>query len=110
MADDEAYLKFQSSLPPTTTSKPSRNASNPFWRLITPQGYVEVIVMDGASKDATVKKAQQFPVKVVSIRLNAPAAYNYAMKNVAAHPILGFIDSDAKVEPQWLRKLVPRLR
>jgi len=74
-----------------------------------PPGFVEVIVMDGASKDDTVKKAQKYPVKVVSIRLNAPAAYNYAMKNVAAHEVLGFIDSDAKVEPQWLRKLVPRL-
>jgi cellulose synthase/poly-beta-1,6-N-acetylglucosamine synthase-like glycosyltransferase len=75
-----------------------------------PAGSIEVIVMDGASKDATVKKAQQYPVKVVSIRLNAPAAYNYAMKNVATNQILGFIDSDAKVESQWLRKLVPRLR
>ena len=74
-----------------------------------PAGKVEVIVMDGVSKDDTVKKAQTFPVKVVSIRLNAPAAYNYAMKNVAAHEVLGFVDSDAKVEPQWLRKLVPRL-
>ena len=74
-----------------------------------PAGFVEVIVMDGASKDATARKAQQYPVKVVSIRLNAPAAYNYAMKNVASNPILGFIDSDAKVEPQWLRKLVTRL-
>jgi cellulose synthase/poly-beta-1,6-N-acetylglucosamine synthase-like glycosyltransferase len=74
-----------------------------------PSGSVEVIVMDGDSKDATVKKAQKYPVKLVSIRLNAPAAYNYAMKNFAAHQILGFIDSDAKVEPQWLRKLVPRL-
>ena len=73
-----------------------------------PVGFVEVIVMDGASKDATVKRAQQYPVKVVSIRLNAPAAYNYAMK-IAAHQVLGFIDSDAKVEPQWLRKLVPHL-
>jgi cellulose synthase/poly-beta-1,6-N-acetylglucosamine synthase-like glycosyltransferase len=46
---------------------------------------------------------------VFSIRLNAPAAYNYAMKNVAAHEILGFIDADAKVEPQWLKKLVSHL-
>jgi cellulose synthase/poly-beta-1,6-N-acetylglucosamine synthase-like glycosyltransferase len=74
-----------------------------------PKDYIEVIVMDGASSDATVEKAQKYPVKVVSIRLNAPAAYNYAMKNVAAHQILGFIDSDAKVESQWLRKLFPRL-
>jgi cellulose synthase/poly-beta-1,6-N-acetylglucosamine synthase-like glycosyltransferase len=73
-----------------------------------PAGYVEVIVMDGVSKDATVKIAEQFPIKVVSIRLNAPAAYNYAQK-IAAHPILGFIDADAKVERDWLKKLVPHL-
>lgn len=73
-----------------------------------PEGYLEVIVMDGASQDATVKKAEAYPVKVLSMRLNAPAAYNYAMK-IAQHPILGFVDSDAKVEPKWLRKLVPRL-
>ena len=73
-----------------------------------PEGYVEVIVMDGVSKDSTVKIAQQFPIKVISIGLNAPAAYNYAMK-IAAHPILGFVDSDAKVERDWLTKVVPHL-
>ncbi len=73
-----------------------------------PAGYVEVIVMDGVSKDATVKIAEQLPVKVISIQLNCPAAYNYAFK-IAAYPVLGFIDSDAKVEPQWLKKLVPHL-
>lgn len=73
-----------------------------------PADFFEVIVMDGGSKDATVKLAQQFPIKVVSIRLNAPAAYNYAMK-IASHPILGFIDADAKVEGEWLNKLVPHL-
>jgi cellulose synthase/poly-beta-1,6-N-acetylglucosamine synthase-like glycosyltransferase len=73
-----------------------------------PEGFVEVIVMDGGSKDATVKTAEKYSVKVVSIRLNAPAAYNYAMK-LASHPILGFIDADAKVEKEWLNKLVPHL-
>lgn len=73
-----------------------------------PLDFIEVIVMDGGSKDSTVKKAQQYPVKVVSIRLNAPAAYNYAMK-ITTHQVLGFIDADAKVEPQWLSKLVPHL-
>ncbi len=73
-----------------------------------PAGYIEVIVMDGVSKDATVKIAGQFPIKVVSIQLNAPAAYNYAQK-IAVHPILGFIDADAKVERDWLKKLVPHL-
>lgn len=73
-----------------------------------PQENFEIIVMDGESKDNTVKIAEEYPVKVISIRLNCPAAYNYALK-VAQHPILGFVDSDAKVEPQWLRKLVPHL-
>ncbi len=73
-----------------------------------PASYIEVIVMDGGSKDATVKLAEKLPVKVVSIRLNAPAAYNYAMK-IASHEVLGFIDADAKVQPQWLKLLVPHL-
>jgi cellulose synthase/poly-beta-1,6-N-acetylglucosamine synthase-like glycosyltransferase len=73
-----------------------------------PAGFFEVIVMDGGSKDVTVKIAEQFPIKVVSIRLNAPAAYNYAMK-IAANPIIGYIDADAKVEAEWLNKLVPHL-
>ena len=73
-----------------------------------PSGFVEVIVMDGGSKDSTVKIAEKFPIKVFSIQINCPAAYNYAQK-IAAHPILGFIDADAKVEAQWLNKLVPHL-
>ena len=73
-----------------------------------PAGSFEVIVMDGGSKDATVALAHKFPIKVVSIRLNAPAAYNYAMK-IAAYPILGFIDADAKVEPEWLNKVTTHL-
>jgi cellulose synthase/poly-beta-1,6-N-acetylglucosamine synthase-like glycosyltransferase len=73
-----------------------------------PADAFEVIVMDGGSKDNTVKIAEQMPVKVYSIPINCPAAYNYAMK-VAQYPILGYIDSDAKVEADWLRKLVPRL-
>lgn len=73
-----------------------------------PKECFEVIVMDGVSSDGTVKTAEQYPVKVVSIRLNCPAAYNYAFK-IAAYPVLGFIDSDAKVESDWLKKLAPHL-
>ena len=73
-----------------------------------PKDAFEIIVMDGGSRDGTVKIAEQFPIKVLSIRLNCPAAYNYAMK-IAVHPVLGFIDADAKVEAEWLNKLVPHL-
>jgi cellulose synthase/poly-beta-1,6-N-acetylglucosamine synthase-like glycosyltransferase len=73
-----------------------------------PDDLLEVIVMDGGSKDATVQIAKKYPVTVVSIRLNAPAAYNYAMK-IAEHSILGFIDADAKVESRWLKLIVAHL-
>jgi cellulose synthase/poly-beta-1,6-N-acetylglucosamine synthase-like glycosyltransferase len=70
-----------------------------------PKDSLEVIVVDGCSKDATVKIAEKYPVKVVSTPLNAPAAYNYAIK-ITNNDILGFIDADAKVEKEWLNKLV----
>jgi cellulose synthase/poly-beta-1,6-N-acetylglucosamine synthase-like glycosyltransferase len=70
-----------------------------------PKDFLEVIVVDGCSKDATVKTAEKYPVKVVSTPLNAPAAYNYAIK-ITNNDILGFIDADAKVEKEWLNKLV----
>jgi len=73
-----------------------------------PKDFLEIIVVDGCSKDATVKIAQKYPVKVVSEPLNAPAAYNYAMKMVS-NDVLGFIDADAKVEKEWLNKLVSHL-
>ena len=74
-----------------------------------PVGYIEVIVMDGGSRDATISIAEKYSFKVISIRLNAPAAYNYAMK-LASHDVFGFIDADAKVEPHWLKLLVPHLQ
>ena len=70
-----------------------------------PKDFLEIIVVDGCSKDATVKIAQKYPVKVVSAPLNAPAAYNHAMK-IVSNDVLGFIDADAKVEKEWLNKLV----
>jgi cellulose synthase/poly-beta-1,6-N-acetylglucosamine synthase-like glycosyltransferase len=73
-----------------------------------PQDSLEVIVIDGRSRDRTVEKAKEYPVKVFVEPLNAPAAYNYAMK-IVAYEVLGFVDADAKVEREWLNKLVTRL-
>jgi cellulose synthase/poly-beta-1,6-N-acetylglucosamine synthase-like glycosyltransferase len=73
-----------------------------------PKDSLEVIVIDGCSKDATVKIAEKYPVKVISTSLNAPAAYNYAIK-IANNDVLGFIDADVKVEKEWLNKLITYL-
>ncbi|MEM2081868.1 MAG: glycosyltransferase [Candidatus Bathyarchaeia archaeon] len=74
-----------------------------------PKDFLEVFVVDGCSTDATLQIAQQYPVKLISAPLNAPAAYNYALKTIR-NDLVAFIDSDAKVEREWLNKLVDYLR
>ncbi len=73
-----------------------------------PKDCTEILVIDACSTDATVEIAKKYTPKVYTAPLNAAAAYNYAMK-IAAFDILGFVDSDAKVELTWLAKLVPHL-
>ncbi len=73
-----------------------------------PQEAFEVIVIDGISTDATVQIAQETAAKVVSLPINAAAAYNYAM-GIVKYDVLGFVDADAKVERDWLSKLVRHL-
>ena len=73
-----------------------------------PKDSLEVIVVDGCSTDATVEIAEKYLVKVVSEPLNAPAAYNFALKMIR-NEVLGFVDADAKVEKEWLNKLVTYL-
>ena len=73
-----------------------------------PEHLLEVIVIDGGSTDATTQHAKKYHVKVVYSQLNPPAAYNLVLKT-AENEIIGLIDSDAKVEKSWLRKLVKHL-
>jgi cellulose synthase/poly-beta-1,6-N-acetylglucosamine synthase-like glycosyltransferase len=73
-----------------------------------PKDFLEIIVIDGCSEDATVEIAEKYPVKVISTPLNAPAAYNCALK-MTSNEVLGFIDADAKVEKEWLNKLITSL-
>ncbi len=73
-----------------------------------PVDALEVIVVDACSTDGTADIARKYTTKVYVEPLNAAAAYNYAMK-VASFPVLGFVDSDAKVEPKWLEKITPHL-
>jgi cellulose synthase/poly-beta-1,6-N-acetylglucosamine synthase-like glycosyltransferase len=79
---------------------------------LTDQDYpsaIEIVVVDACSTDRTVEVAKQYTPKVFSEPLNAAAAYNYAMQ-IASYQILGFVDADAKVEREWLKKLVPHLK
>ena len=69
---------------------------------------IEIMVIDAYSTDGTFEIAKKYTPKVFSEPLNAAAAYNYAMQ-IATHKILGFVDADAKVEREWLKKLVPHL-
>jgi glycosyltransferase involved in cell wall biosynthesis len=73
-----------------------------------PKNLLEVVVIDGGSTDATTEYAKKFPVKVIYSQLNPPAAYNLVLKNVK-NEVIGLIDSDAKVEKSWLKKLVKHL-
>jgi len=81
---------------------------NAIFELNYPKDFLEIIVVDGCSKDATVEIAERHHVKVISAPLNAPAAYNYALKMIS-NEVLGFVDADAKVEKEWLNKLITYL-
>ncbi len=73
-----------------------------------PKQLLEVIVIDGGSKDSTTERVKKYPVKLIFSQLNPAAAYNLVLKTIE-NEIIGLIDSDAKVEKSWLRKLVKHL-
>lgn len=73
-----------------------------------PKDSLEVIILDGCSTDATLEIARKYPFRVISKPLSAPAAYNQAIR-IVNNEVLGFVDSDAKVEREWLNKLVKHL-
>jgi cellulose synthase/poly-beta-1,6-N-acetylglucosamine synthase-like glycosyltransferase len=73
-----------------------------------PQNSLEVLVVDGGSTDSTPRLVENLDVQFASKKLNVPAAYNWASKTVKSE-VLGFIDADAKVEKDWLKKLITDL-
>ncbi len=73
-----------------------------------PKQSIELIMIDGGSTDATTERAKAYPIKLIYSQLNPPEAYNLVLKDIE-NPIIGLIDSDAKVEKSWLRKLVKHL-
>jgi len=71
-------------------------------------GEIEVIVVDDASTDNTVKIARCFPgVKIIPIHHGGAArAMNTGIK-AASHDIVVSVDSDAILEKDWLNKAIP---
>lgn len=75
--------------------------------LVYPRERVEIIVVDDASQDDTVKSASRYPVKVIPLKKHQQASH---CRNLAARQakgeILAFIDSDCLAHPFWLNELV----
>ncbi len=74
-----------------------------------PRDLMEVIVVDGGSKDSTVEIAKKYPAKVIVKPSNAPSAYNYALK-IARGDLIAIVDADVKVERGWLSRLAGRMK
>lgn len=65
----------------------------------------QVIVVDGGSKDSTVRKAREYPVEIFSNpKTHAAAARNIGIK-FAREDIIAFIDSDCVPDKNWLENI-----
>ena len=65
----------------------------------------EVIIVDGYSRDSTVKKAREFPVRVIyNPKVHAAAARNLGIE-AANGEIIAFTDSDCVPEMTWLERI-----
>jgi cellulose synthase/poly-beta-1,6-N-acetylglucosamine synthase-like glycosyltransferase len=71
---------------------------------------VEVIVVDGNSTDKTQEIVKQYPVKlVVEKRKGLNLARNIGIK-CSKGEIVAFTDSDCKVPPNWITKIVENFK
>jgi glycosyltransferase involved in cell wall biosynthesis len=73
----------------------------------------EVIYVDSASEDDTVKVAGQFPIRILQLRREwrlSPAAGRYIGYQYASGQFLAFVDGDTVVHPTWLAESCAFLR
>jgi len=73
-----------------------------------PSDRIEIVVVDNGSTDRTPEIAGEFPVKLV--RCHSPVG-SYAARNAgireSSGELLAFTDSDCRVEPTWLKSVLP---
>ena len=73
-----------------------------------PKEKLRVLVVDASEDLSTQSLLQGMPIDFVRFKANAPAAYNFALRSVRSE-LVGFIDGDAKVDPDWLREVVKQV-
>ncbi|MDJ0572779.1 MAG: TIGR04283 family arsenosugar biosynthesis glycosyltransferase [Pleurocapsa sp. MO_192.B19] len=71
---------------------------------------VEIIVVDGGSKDNTVQIAQQTGVKVISVAEKGRSGQMNAGANIAQGNILLFLHIDTQLPPNFLNLVVKTLK
>ncbi|MEZ4664407.1 MAG: glycosyltransferase [Caldilineaceae bacterium] len=68
---------------------------------------VEIILVDSASTDATIERAQKYPIRIIQLqaeqRLTAAAGRHIGYKHSSGQLIL-FLDGDMELDPAWLPK------
>lgn len=77
-----------------------------------PQELLEIIYVDGGSKDSSVAIAQNCPhVKVIQLQQNRPTpgrGRNAGWK-IAKHALVQFLDADTTVDPFWFKQAQEQL-
>lgn len=81
----------------------------PILNLLHTSSQVEIIVVDGGSKDNTVEVAIQTGVKVISVAHKGRAAQMNAGANIARGDILLFLHADTKLPSNFVELVVKTL-
>lgn len=105
-----------SELPLISVVIPARNAAAHLGRCLEsvqaldwPRERLEVIVVDNASTDDTVKIASAFEgVTVLAEQRRGAGLARNAGWRAAKGGLIAFTDSDCRPSPQWLQRLVPK--
>jgi len=67
---------------------------------------VEVIFVDDASKDSTVKVVKRFGIKVIKQKHAGPAVARNRGMRAAKGRIVIFLDADCKISSNWLKEII----